>query len=384
MILRYLWVPFVSLALASCATTSDRLAEADCSTITSVNIDACVRLNQIQVLGTHNSYHVAPEPPVLAWLGARGRNIDYTHRPILEQLELGIRKFELDVFADPSGGRYATPAAFRLFKGLDPVGPGLLQPGFKVLHTQDLDYRTTCDTLKGCLTTIRDWSKSHPWHVPIMVMIEAKDSTPEDPNGVGFVKPIPIGDAELRTLDTEIESIFDDDHVVTPDRVRGRHPTLAAAIRSGGWPLLRAVRGKVLFALDNTDEHRTDYLRGNQSLEGRMLFVSSAPDEPAAAFIKMNEALGEEEEQIRQRVREGFLIRTRADIPTEEARTGSTTRRDSAFRSGAHYVSTDYPEPSPFGSGYVARLPSAERLSARCNPVNAPAGCRDEWLEARR
>ena len=140
-------------------------------------------------------------------------------------------------------------------------------------------------------------------------------------------------------------------------------------------------RGKVLFALDNTDQHRIDYLHGNPSLEGRVLFVSSDPGEPSAAFIKMNEALGEDEDRIRQQVKAGFLIRTRADIPTEEARTGSTTRRDSAFRSGAHYVSTDYPQVSPFGSGYIARLPGAERLAARCNPVNAPAGCRDEWLE---
>ena len=35
----------------------------------------------------------------------------------------------------------------------------------------------------------------------------------------------------------------------------------------------------------------------------------------------------------------------------------------------------------PFGSGYLARLPGAEKLAARCNPVNAPAGCRNEWLE---
>jgi hypothetical protein len=354
---------------------------ADCSTITAANIDGCVHLNEIQVLGTHNSYHIAPAPPMLAALGERSRNIDYTHRPLVEQLERGIRKFELDVFADPEGGRYARPAAFRMVKGLDPVGPRLLEPGFKVLHTQDVDYRTTCDTLKGCLTMIRDWSTSHPWHVPIMVMIEAKDATPDDPDGIGFVKPIPVGVAELRALDDEIRSVFDNNHVVTPDRVRGGHATLAEAIRSGGWPVLRAVRGKLLFALDNTDQHRIDYLRGNPSLEGRMLFVSSAPPEPSAAFIKMNEALGEEEGRIRQRVREGFLVRTRADIPTDEARTGSTTRRDSAFRSGAHYVSTDYPEPSPFGSGYVARLPGAERLAARCNPVNAPAGCRDAWLE---
>ena len=112
-----------------------------------------------------------------------------------------------------------------------------------------------------------------------------------------------------------------------------------------------------------------------------MLFVSSTPEEPSAAFIKMNESLGDEEQRIRQHVQGRYLIRTRADIPTEEARTGSTTRSDSAFRSGAQYVSTDYPEPSPFKSGYVARLPGAGRRAALCNPVNAPRGCRDEWLE---
>ena len=95
----------------------------------------------------------------------------------------------------------------------------------------------------------------------------------------------------------------------------------------------------------------------------------------------MNEALGEDEGRIRQRVLSRYLVRTRADIPTDEARTGNTTRRDGAFRSGAHYVSTDYPEASPFGSGYRARLPDAERLAARCNPGHAPVGCRDEWLE---
>ena len=171
-------------------------------------------------------------------------------------------------------------------------------------------------------------------------------------------EPIPIGVAELRALDAEIRSVFDAGHVITPDEVRGSRATLAEAIQADGWPRLRAARGKVLFALDNTDQHRTDYLHGNPSLEGRVLFVSSAPGEPSAAFIKMNEALGEDEERIRQRVKGRFLIRTRADIPTAEARSGNTTRRDSAFRSGAHYVSTDYPEAEPFRlrlSGEIAR-----------------------------
>jgi hypothetical protein len=253
-----------------------------------------------------------------------------------------------------------------------------------VLHTQDVDYRTTCGTLNTCLVAIRDWSRLNPWHVPILIMIEAKDGVVEDPDGIGFVKPIPIDAGALRRLDDEIRAVFDKDHVITPDRVRGRHATLSAAVQSDGWPLLRAVRGKILLALDNTDEHRVDYLRGNPSLEGRVLFVSSSPEDPSAAFIKMNESLGEEESRIRQNVKSGYLIRTRADIPTDEARTGSTVRRDSAFRSGAHYISTDYPEESPFGSGYRARLPGADRLAARCNPVNAPAGCRNDWLEPKK
>jgi hypothetical protein len=357
-------------------------AIADCSPITRENTDDCVRMNQIQLLGTHNSYHIAPEAPLLAALGSRAPETEYTHKPLITQLsELGIRKLELDVFADPEGGRFATPAALRTLKGLDPVAPGLKEPGFKVLHTPDVDYRTTCVTLRACLTTIRDWSRSHPTHVPIMVMIEVKDTPLDDPNGMGFVKPLPIGAPEFRALDEEIRSVFDAEHLVTPDRVRGTHRTLAEAIKTDGWPLLRAARGKILFSLDNTDAHRDDYLRGNPSLEGRILFVSSTPPEPSAAFIKMNEALGNEEQQIRERVRSGFLIRTRADVPPAEGRTGSTARRDAAFRSGAQYVSTDYPEPSPFGSGYIARLPGADRFVARCNPVNAPRGCRDEWLE---
>ena len=121
-----------------------------CAAITASNTDDCVRLNEIQVLGTHNSYHIAPEPQILAVLGEHARDIEYTHKPLVEQLaRQGIRKFELDVFADPYGGRFAKPWALQRIEGLDPVGPELLQPGFKVIHTQDVDFRSTCSTLKA-------------------------------------------------------------------------------------------------------------------------------------------------------------------------------------------------------------------------------------------
>jgi hypothetical protein len=354
----------------------------DCSPLSAENIDGCLRLNQLQVLGTHNSYHLAPEPPLLHALGERLQTYEYIHRPLTEQLSrLGIRQFELDVFVDPDGGRYAEPAALRLVEGLEPPGSVMREPGFKVLHVQDIDYRSTCPTLVACLTEIRDWSRAHPGHVPIMILIEAKDGVPSEALGIEFVQPLPYGVEALRALDREIRSVFDDEHLITPDRVRGDRATLEEAIHTAGWPLLRDARGTVLFALDNTEEHRVRYLQGNPSLEGRVMFVSSPPGEPSAGFLKMNEALGDDADRIRQMVERGYLVRTRADVSTKEARSGDTTRRDNAFRSGAHFVSTDYPEVSPYGTGYIARLPDAPQLPARCNPVTAPPGCRAEWLE---
>lgn len=358
-----------------------------CAVVTAANADTCLRLNHLQVLGTHNSYHRAPEPPVLAALGNRAAALDYTHRPLTEQLSrLGIRQFEIDVYADPKGGLFASPAALRMgpaFTALVPPGAAMRVPGFKVLHVPDLDFRVTCPTLVACLTEVRDWSRAHPRHVPILVMLELKDTPVADPRGLGFIVPVPIDAGMMDALDAEIRTVFDAAHVLTPDDVRGARTTLRDAIAEDGWPRLRDVRGQILFAMDNTGAHREAYLAGHPTLEGRMLFVSAEPETPAAAFLKMNEALGAEGSRIRAQVAAGAIVRTRADEPGKEARTGDVTRREAAFRSGAHFVSTDYPEPSPYGTGYLARLPGAAGLSARCNPVAAPAGCRDAWLESR-
>jgi hypothetical protein len=353
-----------------------------CAALTADNSDDCVRLNQIQVLGTHNSYHIAPKAAVLETLSPeRRQGLEYTHRTLTEQLsELGVRQFEIDVFADPDGGRYARPAAYKLTG--DTPNPVMEKPGFKVLHVQDLDVRSTCPTLVACLTEIKTWSTANPGHLPLMVMIEAKDTAIE--SRPEFVKPHPIGARELDVLDAEIRSIFPTDRVITPDSVRGEHATLDEAIRKNGWPTLRQARGKVMFALDNTDRKRDEYLQGHPSLRGRMLFVTAPAGNPATAFLKLNEARGPAEEKIRDQVKAGYLVRTRADEPTVEARNGSTVRKDSAFRSGAQFVSTDYPELSPFASGYIARVPGPASLIARCNPVTALVGCRDEWLEPHR
>jgi hypothetical protein len=84
-------------------------------------------------------------------------------------------------------------------------------------------------------------------------------------------------------------------------------------------------------------------------------------------------------EQITTLVREGYLIRTRTDENTAEARNNDTRRRDGVLPSGAQILSTDYPASEPAASGFVVGLPGG--LTARCNPVLQPKDCQDAQLD---
>ena len=59
------------------------------------------------------------------------------------------------------------------------------KPGFKVLHIQDIDFHSSCLTFVECLTIIRDWSRAHPRHVPILITMNTNDEKTRAPGGVG-------------------------------------------------------------------------------------------------------------------------------------------------------------------------------------------------------
>lgn len=333
-----------------------------------------VRLNHVQVLGSHNSYHIEPRAEVLNLFlrlaPALARGVSYTHLPLDEQFSTqGIRQIELDVFADPQGGLYADPRALRVARLPPPEIPELLEPGFKVLHVQDLDFVSTCYTFVGCLQQVKAWSDANPRHLPIMILVEAKD---DELPGTVWVVPPPIRAAELDALDAEIRSVFPASQLITPDDVRGRRATLEEAILGDGWPTLESSRGHVLFALDNEGIQKTEYLAGHPSLQGRVMFTSSRPGSPESAFIKLNSAV-RDFDVIRNAVASGYIVRTRADGDTEEARANDTTTREAALASGAQYISTDYPVPDLRFSDYQVTIPGGN--PGRCNPVNAPAEC---------
>lgn len=359
------------VALVAATTTT--------SCLTQEEIDEQVHLNEIQVIGTHNSYHeVSSVPERTLRRSILGPDFEdeftYTHRPLDVQFESEhVRQIELDIFNDTAGGLYANPL-IRQVTGGGAYDPAMAEPGIKVLHAQDVDYHSNCLTFVACLTTVKDWSDANPSHVPIAILVELKDDI-IDIGSFTFVHPEPFDVAAMDRVDAEIRSVFGPDEMITPDDVRGSRPTLEEAVLQDGWPTLGESRGKVMFLMDNAGSYRTRYLTGHPTLQGRVLFTNSNPGNADAAFVERNDAKGSKT-QIQDLVRAGYVVRTRADSPGREVATGDTSTLAAALASGAQWVSTDYPVPgysSYFGTDYVARLP--EDTAARCNPVNLVEGC---------
>lgn len=372
----FIWGPaFAALALATaCAGMQGEARRAD-------GLNDSLRINQIQAVGTHNSYKLQIPEPVMKLIAARNADaavtLDYWHRPIAEQLDAGARQVELDPVYDPDGA-FADPLGARLVaeQGIAvPVSDRavMTKPGIKVLHQSDIDYRSSCLTLVACLEQVKAWSDTHRDHTPILIMINPKH-TPISWPGATPVKP--FGRDALDLLDRDILSVFSRERIVTPDEVRGSHATLREAAMAGGWPTLGEARGRVIFVIDDAPSRWKPYADGHPSLKGRVAFVNAhnAPDAPEAAIFVSNEPVTDFD-LIKRRVAQGFIVRTRADADTREARTGATTRREKAFASGAQYVTTDYIWPDErFGTGFTVRLPGD--AAARCNPVNGPESCR--------
>lgn len=351
------------MASASCAAMADQQN---------------LRLNQLQYIGSHNSYHAGLAPGEAAiWKRVAPDMfaiLDYSHPALTRQLDDGVRQIELDIYGDAKGGRYAHPAIVNevakagLPKDAPFADPTVMQqPGFKVMHIQDMDQRSNCEPLIACLREVRTWSKAHPGHLPVFILLE----TVEAPLHMPFptVQPEPFNTKALDALDTEIRTVFHRAEYLSPDDVRGAAPTLNSAILAHGWPRLEEARGKVIFLLDQRSVGAA-YLKGHPSLRNRVLFTNAAPGDDDAAFTELNDGGAED---ITKLVKTGYLVRTRTDANLKESARNDTTRRDAMLSSGAQILSTDYPDHEPAASGYVVSLPG--HAHARCNPQFTDVHC---------
>ena len=314
--------------------------------------DGVLRLQDVQVLGTHNSYHERPDRPVLPLEPA-----NYAHPPLNVQLaKEHVRSLEIDVFDEPA---------------------------IPVMHSIMVDEQSNCPRLAACLRTVRAWSKANPGHLPITIFVETKAIPGSRSRTVRQLIHRYVADhsltnwngAGIARIDATVRRTFGR-MLLTPDEVRGKRKTLRDAIVRDGWPTLRTTRGKVLVVL-NAGERLIDvYRRGAPSLQHRAMFVASKPGDASAAVISQDVP---DARTFVALVKEHFLVRTRSDAEGVEARADNLKRATTALASGATIVATDYPVPDPRVGPFRVDLPG--RAVARCNPITAPKQCRNAWLE---
>lgn len=366
-----------------------------------------LKINQIQVVGTHNSYAIPADPRVTALMTPQlttlmqamvktmsperaaamedehpnstrdmAQVLDYVQMPLQAQLRSGVRSLEIDMQPDPQGGAYADPLPYRQLraKGARDLAPiyrdELTKPGIKVFHLADVDFRSQCPTLRSCLTMLRQWSDSEPDHSPVFILLEPKLAG-LDKAIAGATKVPPFDKAAFEEVDDSIRTIIGREKIFTPDDLRGNMPTLESAALAQRWPTLAQSRGKFLFLYLVPGMNLpafAPYLDGRPSLQGRMAFVQGKTGMAHTAFMLFDNAVSRGVE-IRDAVRKGYLVRTRADIDTVDARKDDGRRREAALASGAQIISTDYlTAPNIYANGYHL-APFAQGW--RCNALIA-------------
>lgn len=321
-------------ALVACGSSDDeaRLDEPSPPRVFDYPLDEKLRLNHLQMKGTHNSYHVEKE-------GNQLRHWRYTHEPLDVQLQSqGVRAFELDTQYNAETGL------------------------FDVLHVPRFDDVSNCPELSACLGAIASWSATHPAHHPLFIQIEPKDKVPASEVEGYFAK-----------FEDAILSVIGRERIITPDDVRGEASSLRDAIVEGGWPTLKETRGKVLFFIDDASAWREAYTRSGEGLDGRIAFVNSSPDDSFAAIRVLNSPIAQADEIVSS-VEAGFIVRTRSDSDGER----EEGQIEAALESGAQIISTDFPVEL---AERIAPLRIPDGAPSRCNPIAANEECTPEAIE---
>ncbi|MFI5192862.1 MAG: phosphatidylinositol-specific phospholipase C1-like protein [Chitinophagales bacterium] len=337
---------------------------------TGINMDD-LPINHIQVIGSHNSYKKAIDPllfkEIMTADSARAQGLAYSHIDLSKQLDLGLRNLEIDIYSDTLGGRYAHPKGLDWVKGqqaYDTAGL-MLQPGFKVFHVMDIDFRSNCPTFRGCLTELKSWSAAHPDHEPIYITMNAKDDGLEKP---GSTVAEQFNERVFDKLDSTLLKDLGRGNLIVPDDVRGSAETLESAVLAGHWPEEKDARGKFIFILDENGVKRTKYSSGHPSLKGRVLFTNADPGTAEAAILIRNDP---RTDPIRDLVKKGYIVRTRADSDLEEARKNDQSRFRAACSSGAQIITTDYYQKSAFfNSDYKISFPDGKYVRVDSVLVN--------------
>lgn len=268
-----------------------------------------IKLNEIQILASHNSYKKRGVPLGKLFVGLgdsfeEANALNYGYQDLTAQFKLGVRSMEFDL--------------------------RLRKTSFMLTHVPLVDNSSVAPDFSLALEEMKLYSTHNPNHLPIIILMEIKDDWM-------------ILDHALQVMDTSDLERLDDlirlklgDSLVTPSHMIHEGMSLKETIQTVGWPSLQSLLGKIMIVLHPgsfTDRYAS-LDSTNQSQAMFMGLYHNMLDREYASFVVHNEP---DVDVIQQMVTDGFMVRTRLD----DRLVFDEDRYQRGIESGAQILTTD-------------------------------------------
>ena len=279
-----------------------------------------VKLNEMAVIGTHNSYQLLGTLPKRGLMrvlqiisfGAVENKAVFEMDAFTEQLERGIRNLEIDICTADNKGDIS----------------------FIVTHKPVLDNVSSAYNLAKGLEEIAMWSDNNPGHLPVYLLIEPKGGVPLINNMKDFSLEYAL------ELDSTLKQVFGD-RLLTPQQVMGEYESFEEMRKADGWPTLKQSAGKIIVLMHPCDVTQ-EYIDNDTSIKTQAMFPMLEfmdINKPYASFILDNDPEKAIENNKKTVYENNLMVRTRADDYPDF----SDERYNFADNCGSHIITTDYP-----------------------------------------
>lgn len=292
-----------------------------------------VKLNEISVMGTHNSYQLLASLPKRALMrtlqiisfGKVENKAVFEMDTLTEQLEHGVRNLEIDIETVDDNGNVS----------------------FIVTHDPILDNVSSCYDFGKALEEIRLWSDHNPGHFPVYLLIEPKGEVPQKNNMQNFSVEYAL------ELDKTIRNALGD-KLLTPKLVMGDYASFEEMRENDSWPELKDCAGKIIVLLHDCSVTKS-YINVDTSIRTQAMFPMlrfDSIDKPYTSFILENDPAAAVKNNKITVDEKKIMVRTRADDYPHF----SEERYLMAESCGSHIISTDYPPRSVREKDHVFTL----------------------------
>ena len=285
-------------------------------------IEDGVKLNEIAILGTHNSYQRLATAETrfamniidaITFKKAGLDTFDFEMDTLTEQLEMGVRNVEIDIETLDKDNKIE----------------------FKVTHNSLIDNASSAYDFEKALKEIKMWSDNNPNHVPVIIIVEPKSFVIEI-NGMKKFSLEYAKELEKIVADTLGESLL------TPADMLRDYESFKEMREKDDWISLKEAQGKILVLLHDCDVTES-YIALDETIRTQKMFPMLRYDdrnETYTSFILENDAFRANDRKAENIDESNLIVRTRADVYPEY----SDERYKVIEDCGSQIITTDFPE----------------------------------------